>query len=266
VVIDGLSIAGHESYYRLPRFRASLEIGRCPDDLVGVSHVFLTHAHLDHAAGLAYYASQRCLASLSGGDVWVPAKAWDGIDVWLRASEALENVRYAISVHRAIPGDLVSLRRDLDVKIFAGRHRVPTVGYLFTEVRHKLVDRLRGETSAGIAARRARGEEVTRREEIPLLAFPGDCGPAIFDAAPEIFGCRVLLLECSFLAPEDRERAHRYEHLHVDDIADRADDFDNEAIVLTHFSMRYTAEEIRSFLEARLPKKLKSRVVPFLGS
>jgi ribonuclease Z len=147
--------------------------------------------------------------------------------------------------------------------VLPGRHRVPTVGYLFSEVRHKLLPELDGTPGVEIAERRARGETVTRREEIPLLAYPGDCSPDVFDAAPELFDARVLLIECSFVLPEDVARGREYAHIHLDDLLTRASRFRNEAIVLTHFSQRYTPEEIRRAL-ATLPDGLRERVIPFL--
>src|SRR4029079_11809060 len=53
VPIVGRSIAGQESYYRLPTMRSALEIGRCPSSLVPVANVFVTGARLDRAAGIA---------------------------------------------------------------------------------------------------------------------------------------------------------------------------------------------------------------------
>jgi len=70
-------------------------------------------------------------------------------------------------------------------------------------------------------------------------------------------------LECSFLLPEDRERAREYAHIHVDDLVERAALFRNEAVVLTHFSQRYRPDEIRDALRA-LPEPLAGRVVAFL--
>src|SRR4030095_11210715 len=96
------------------------------------------------------------------------------------------------------PGDRVTLRNDLELTVLPGRHRVPTVGYLFSEIKQKLRDEFVGLAGEEIARLRSRGTEVTRREEVPLLAYPGDCDADIFDAAPEILSARVLLLECSF--------------------------------------------------------------------
>jgi ribonuclease Z len=261
--IEGVSIAGHESFYKVPAFRCLLEFGRAPDDVLGYGTVCLTHGHLDHAAGLAHHASRRRLTGLPPARVFAPEEAAPDLEAWLAISERLENVGYGVHVTPAVPGRQVDLRNDLSVTFLPGRHRVPTVGYLFSEVRKKLLDDLVGRPEAEIVALKIRGAEVTRREEIPLLAYPGDCSPEIFEAAPELFRARVLLVECSFLGEDDRERARKYAHIHLDDIVERASLFENEAIVLTHFSMRYRPEEILEALET-LPAGIAERVIPFL--
>lgn len=263
IAIEGVSIAGHESYFKLPGFRAMLEFGRAPEDTLGYATVCLSHGHLDHAAGLAHHASRRTLTGLGPARVFAPEEALDDLSVWLAACERLERVPYGTRLEAARPGESVELRRDLELKFLPGRHRVPTVGFLFSEIRRKLKEEHTGASGPEIQALRGRGIEVTRREEIPLLAYPGDCGPGIFDAAPEILRARVLLIECSFVAPEDRTRAHEYEHLHISDFAERADLFQNEVVVLTHFTLRSAAEQIREAIES-LPEPLRKRVVAFL--
>jgi ribonuclease Z len=195
--------------------------------------------------------------------VFAPEEAVPDLEAWLAISQRLENVGYGVHVTPARPGESVMLRRDLQLTFLPGRHRVPTVGYLFSEVRHKLDDGLQGLPGEQIASLRAGGREVTHREEIPLFAYPGDCGREIFDVAPEIYDVRVLLLECSFVAPDDVDRARRYAHIHLDDIAERASLFRNERIVLTHFSLRYRPAEILEALD-RLPEAIADRVIPFL--
>lgn len=261
--IEGVSIAGHESFYKLPAFRCLLEFGRAPDDVLGYATICLTHGHLDHAAGLAHHASRRRLTGLPPARVFAPEEAVPDLEAWLAISQRLENVDYGVHVTPAVPGKSVLIRRDLQLTFLPGRHRVPTVGYLFSEVRHKLDPALEGLAGEEIAALRAAGREVTRREEIPLLAYPGDCGPEIFDAAPELYRARVLLVECSFVGADDRDRARKYAHIHLDDIVERASLFQNETIVLTHFSMRYRPAEIREALD-RLPPEIVDRVTPFL--
>jgi ribonuclease Z len=263
ISIEGVSIAGHESFYKLPGFRTLLEFGRAPEDVVGYPTVCVSHGHLDHMAGLAHYASRRRLAGLPPARVFVPAEAAPHVVAWVTACEKLENIAYEIEIVPVSPGDRVRLRNDLELTILPGRHRVPTVGFLFSEVRNKLLDELADKDGREIAALREKGVAVTRREEIPLLAYPGDCGAEIFDACPALFRARVLLLECSFLAPEDRDRAREYAHIHLADVLERADLFENDAVVLTHFSQRYGPAAIREALAA-IPDSLGEKVVPFL--
>ena len=263
IAIEGVSIAGHESFYKVPGFHVLLDFGRAPDDTVGYATVCLTHGHLDHAAGLAHHASRRTLQGLPPARIFAPEDAVPDLEAWLAISHRLEDVEYGVHITPAVPGRTVALRNDLELKFLPGRHRVPTAGYLFSEIRRKLKDEFLDLPGEKIAALRAGGAEVTRRVETPLLAYPGDCGAAIFEAAPELLGARVLLIECSFLLPEDRDRARTYEHLHLEDFLERADAFQNEAIVLTHFSQRYRPAEIREALSS-LPDSLARRVTLFL--
>ena len=71
-----------------------LDLGRGADAAIGVSNVFITHAHLDHAAGIAFYAGQRQLHRMTGGRVWVPAEAADGFREILRVWERLTSTRF----------------------------------------------------------------------------------------------------------------------------------------------------------------------------
>ena len=263
IAIEGVSIAGHESFYKLPGFRTLLEFGRAPEDVLGFPTVCVSHGHLDHITGLAHYASRRRLTRLPTARVFVPSQIRPLVEQWVAACEKLEHIDYEIEVVAATPGDRIRLRNDLELTVLPGCHRVPTVGYLFSEVKHKLKDEFLDRSGEDIAALRGKGVEVTRREEIPLLAYPGDCGHEIFEACPELFRARVLLLECSFLLPEDKDRAREYAHIHLDDILERAHLFENEAVVLTHFSQRYRPEEIRQALSA-IPAPLSERVIAFL--
>jgi ribonuclease Z len=53
-------------------------------------------------------------------------------------------------------------------------------------------------------------------------------------------------------------------HIHLDDIAEHADAFENEALLFTHFSARYGPEEIVRQLDRGLPQHLRERVKPLL--
>ena len=68
------------------------------------------------------------------------------------------------------------------------------------------------------------------------------------------------MIECSFIIDGHEERAAKYRHIHFDDIAAFADRFENETIVLTHFSRRYSRSEIRDEIRRRCPAVLRDRI------
>ena len=265
IPLRGVSIAGRETWFHVPSLDLAFDVGRSPADVVPAPSLFLSHAHLDHAGGLAYWASQRRLLRLPPARVFTdPATvpAWRQI---LALHEGLEGVGYHVTVEGLGPGESVDLRKDLSVSAFRSDHRVPTVGFVASEVRHRLVPAWQGRPEGEIRAAILGGEVVTSRTPRPLVAFSGDTGVGMFESAPrEAFEAKVFLLECSFVEPADVSRARNYGHLHVDDIAERADLFANEALVLTHLTLRGTPAELRRTIARRLPASLASRTVLFL--
>ena len=265
VPFRGVSVAGRETWFHVPSLDLAFDVGRSPADVVPAPSLFLSHAHLDHAGGLAYWASQRRLLRLPEARVFTDASAVPAWRQILALHGGLEGVDYHVSVEPLAPGGSVELRRDLSVAAFRADHKVPALGFVASEVRRRLVPAWRGRAEAEVREAILRGEAVTERSARPILAFSGDTGVGFFDSAPrEALEAKVLLLECSFVDPEDVPRARHYGHLHVDDVAERAELFANEALVLTHLTLRSTPEELRAAIARRLPASLAARVVPFL--
>ena len=65
----------------------------------------------------------------------------------------------------------------------------------------------------------------------------------------------------TFFRPDHRkEKIHKYGHMHLDDILDRADQFENELIILSHLSTRTAVDSAAIALKKRLPQSLYDRV------
>ena len=58
--------------------------------------------------------------------------------------------------------------------------------------------------------------------------------------------------------------AREWGHTHLDELIAQADAFQNEAILLIHFSARYKRSDILAALDAKLPPSLRGRVTPLL--
>ena len=254
--IEGRSRAGHETYFRIRDFGLMLDLGRGPDAAIGVSNVFVTHAHLDHAAGIPFYAGQRHLHRMSGGRVWVPADAADGFRDLLRVWSRLTNSTYdEIEILGIAPGETVRLSRTLEVRAHAATHRVAANAYEVIEVRHHLKEE--GLSQQEIARRRA---EVIEEYRAPLLFYTGDTDRGILETCEALYRAEVLMIECSFVFDGEQERAARYRHIHFDDIAEVAERFRNALVILTHFSRRHGRAEIRDEIARRCPAVLRDRL------
>ena len=151
--------------------------------------------------------------------------------------------------------------RERVVTVFDTVHTVPSVGYLVWDRRRKLKEDLVGVDEDEIRKRRLGGEDVTREVRMPLVCYCGDTAPAGLDNYDPVFQSRVLITEMTFFRPDHRkDKIHKFGHTHLDDIIERAERFENELIILAHFSTRYQDSQVRREVKKRLPESLRDRV------
>ena len=261
-LLEGRSRAGHETFFRIRDLGVALDIGRCPDLLVSMDHVFITHTHLDHSAGIAFYAGQRRLQQLDAGTIYVPAEVAGDVRELLVVQGRLTGAEIlnAVRIVGLSAGDEVRFGRNHLVRAHAASHRVAARGYELVEVRHHLRADLGVLDGDAIAKLKREGVPIDETYYRSLLFYTGDTDRALLETCPALFQAEVLLIECSFLSDGHQDRAVKYRHIHIDDIADFADRFENELIVLTHFSRRYDNEDVRREVRRRLPRALHDRI------
>ncbi|HYI11193.1 MAG TPA: MBL fold metallo-hydrolase [Thermoanaerobaculia bacterium] len=260
LLIEGRSRAGHETWFRIRDLGIALDIGRGPDPVIAMPHVFVTHAHLDHAAGIPFYAGQRRLQGMDGGTVYVPDEAAEDIRALLAIQEKLTGAQFEIEVRGLAIGEELAFGRTHLVRAYAAPHRVAARGYELIERRHHLREELAGLERDEILRLRREGVKVDEEYRRSILFYTGDTDRGILEKCDPVFKAEVLLIECSFLADGHQDRAARYRHIHIDDIADFAERYENQVIILTHFSRRYSNDEIRDYARKRLPVSLHERI------
>jgi len=261
LTIEGQSRAGHETWFRVRELNAAFDIGRCPDQLIAIPQIFVTHAHLDHAVGIPFYAGQRQLHRMTGGRVYVPADAAEGMREILAIYERITGASFAeVEVIGLAAGDVVRLGRTHEVRVHRATHRVAANAYEVIELRHRLRDEFAGREEREITELRKNGVSVTEEFRRSMLFYTGDTDRGILEQNEELYKAEVLMIECSFIIDGHEERAAKYRHIHFDDIAAFAERFENETIVLTHFSRRYSRSEIRDEIRRRCPAVLRDRI------
>lgn len=257
--LEGWSRAGDASWFRVHPPGLAFDTGRGAAQLAGAQDVFLSHGHLDHALGLPYVLSQRSLHQHVHTRVFCPAEIVEPLAALVAATQRLERATYRFDLVPLAPGDRVDVARDLAIEAFRVDHVVPTLGYHLIRRKRRLAAAYAGAPREQLMALRQQGVDTSEVVEEIWLSYCGDTGPGVFDLEPRIFTSRVLMLECTFLGAEHREKGTRYKHLHLEDIEKQAGELRNEAIVLHHLSRRYPVAELRAQVRLRLPD-LASRV------
>ena len=264
-ILEGKSCSAVATYIRIKELDLIFDLGRCPMRFIGTNHIFISHFHLDHYFGLPIYISQRWLAGMPSGNIYVPQNGYKHLQNILNKISALDGGRnWGYHLTPVEAGDSIHFRRNLVAHILPGNHSVPAVSFLICEIRNKLKPEYRNLSEREIVALKRSGVEITNKVQLPLVAYLGDTRGISIESHPLLKKCKLLICECTFISPEHRERAKKTKHIHLDTIPSLLEQFESEYIVLNHFSRRYTPELIRQEVYKQLPSSEHARVQLFL--
>ena len=261
LTVVGGSRAGEGTLVLLPQLRLALDPGRPHRALPPMSTVVISHGHLDHVGALGYWASQRFLQSMGPATLLGSNALVDDLEMLLALHARLEGGRpYDVEVVTIGPDTVHALRRDIELRFFPTDHWVPTLGTEVWWIKTHLRPDLVGLDGDEIARLRDAGEEVAESVPVKLLAYCADSGPGLLADRPQTLDAEVVLLECSFFRPTDRDRAARYGHLHVDDLLAAAETFGCRHLVLLHASRRHRLAEVEERIELDIRPRLRCPV------
>ena len=265
LTVEGYSRAAVQTYWRIPEMKLGFDLGVQPWSFMSTPNWFLSHTHLDHVAALPIYVARRRMMKMEPPTIYVPSVAVDGIEQLLRAFQKLDRGAMPVNLVGVEPGQEIELSRELVVSVFPTKHTIPSVGFLVWERRKKLKPEYRHLSGGEIRDLRLAGVEVSAEIRIPKVAYLGDTAPQGLDVFPDVYRAEILIMEMTFVAPGERpERIHKYGHTHLDDFIARADRFENELIIASHFSTRLHGDQIQRIIEKRLPERLRLRLKVWL--
>ncbi|NOT30660.1 MAG: hypothetical protein HOP15_09465 [Planctomycetes bacterium] len=265
--LRALSVGGLETCHWLPRWRVAFDIGRCPLPVVDCRTVLFTHAHMDHLGGIAYHTATRALRKQPPPRYVVPHHCAADLARLFEVWRALDRSDMAHTLIPLGPGEEHRLENGLVARPFRSPHSAPCQGYGLWSKKEKLKPEFHGRSGPELAELRRAGVVLADTLETPEFVFTGDTLIEVLEQEAVVRTARVLVLECTFVDQRvSVAEARAKGHVHLDEIVARAELFQNEAILLTHFSARYRAHEIRSSLDAKLPPSLRARVTPLLGA
>ncbi|MDR3635582.1 MAG: MBL fold metallo-hydrolase [Isosphaeraceae bacterium] len=261
LTVEGYSRAAVQTYWRIPELKLGFDLGGQPWSFMATPTWFVSHTHLDHLAALPVYVARRRMMKMEPPTIYLPADAVEAVEMLLRAVQRLDRGRLPAKLIGVNPGTEIELSRELVVQTFATRHTVPALGFLVWERRKKLKPEYHHLSGDEIRDLRLSGVEVSAEIRLPKVAYLGDTAPAGLDAVPDIYRAEILIMEMTFVAPGERASViHKFGHTHLDDVIERADRFENEVIIASHFSTRLHPDQIQRIVERRLPESLRGRL------
>jgi ribonuclease Z len=259
--IIGYSIAGEETVVAMPQLDVCFDVGKAPDQIIPINHVLLTHGHMDHAAGLAYYLSQRNFCGIAAGTILAPDNMLPMIRQIISAWSKLDGNEIPARLVGVKPGDEYQIKPNLIARAFPTKHSQGSVGFSVIEKRKKLKPEYKGLTGPQIVELKKQGIEIDYPLELPIVTYLGDTQYVDFSQLKYIVESRILIAECTFYEGEHNTRAKAGKHMHVDELATLLKNLNNEHIIITHTTQRTPMPEIRKILKNVMPKDKYDRII-----
>jgi len=259
--VQGFSVAGEASCVQIPELDVCFDLGSCPRAMLSSRFACISHGHMDHVGGLAYYCSQRRFQGMGTGTIVCDQRIADDIHAMMAGFHRLERQKTPYELVALEPDGLLEIKNNIFIRGFHTEHTAPSMGFVIIEKRNKLKERYAGLPQEKLRELKERGEQITRTLEIPLVAYIGDTAPGPHLLREDVRAARIIITECTFFDPGHRERAQVGMHLHARDIAEWLGVVECEHMVLVHISRRTNLTDARDRLAELLPPERAERVL-----
>lgn len=264
IEITGYSVAGEETVIAFPQLDVCFDIGKAPEQVIPINHLLISHGHIDHTAGIAYYLSHRQFSGISPGRVFLPENlvvpirqmldTWAGID-----GNAIPGELIGVK-----PGDEYQIKPNLFIRIFKTRHCYGSVGYTVIEKRKKLKPKYHGLDANELVELKKQGKTIDAPIEIPIVSYLGDTQYDDYYKLDYVAKSKILLAECTFSDEEHNSKAEAGKHMHIDQLVKLLEKCQNQHVIIIHLSQRTSIRNVKNLLKSKIPPQLSEKIKIFM--
>ncbi|MDB5294134.1 MAG: putative ribonuclease [Phycisphaerales bacterium] len=258
--VVGYSVAGEETVVQVPEMNVCFDVGRAPHFALTSDILCLTHAHMDHVAGVGYYLSQRHFQGMKPGTVLLPREMERPVDNLLRAWRDLERQETPYTLVPMGPNELYEVRRDFGIRTVRTQHGGPSLAYVLISIREKLKPEYLGKSGPELVEMKRSGVEIQYRQEVPIVAFLGDTTAGPVFEHPDVINAEVLVTECTFFEPDHKSKAKFGRHLHVEQFARLLPSLKNKYVLVGHVTRRTGVRRAQRILRKLVGNQQMERV------
>lgn len=264
--VQGVSLSGIRTSLAIPELAICFDVAQGLPFSMNAKKYFLTHAHLDHAAGIPYIISQKNMHNTPTAEFYLPASVIPPLTEIMNLWGKIEDHTYRYEFLPMTLETEIEISPKYSVKAFPTVHRVPSFGYTLFTKNKKLKPEFSDLKGFEIQKLKAEGKVVDHIAETPIFSFTGDTQIDFLDRSEIVKKSKFLFMECTYLdSKKSVEHARTWGHTHLDELLPRLKEIESEKIYLIHASSRYSTREALEILRARIPTAEQDRVILFPG-
>nr|QYA18574.1 ribonuclease Z [Clandestinovirus] len=269
--VIGSSIASDQTTLLIKEFSLCFDMGHTfPACVKKAKTVAISHGHQDHIGSIHLHIRKRLRNNLPGCTYILPKICEEPFRYMYSSVESLDEGRDTVQVRTDLSPIAIkyaddSLSHQLNnssfLKCFDMIHKIPSKGYTIFETRRKLKPEYRSLSIIDIEkVKKESNVEIEEIMQVPLISFSGDTTIEGVLRCQSMLESKLLILECTYIDDKvSQQECKNRGHVHLKDIVENWNHFQNEHILLVHLSPRYTkvdVEKARSTLPFNISQKI----------